>query len=272
MVTWTDGKVAANGTNLHYHRTGGKKPAMLLLHGVTDNGLCWTRVALDLQDRYDIVMADARGHGRSDRLEPDYSVPLLAADAAGLIRGLGLHKPVVFGHSMGAITAAALAADYPELVSAIILEDPPLRNGPMPKPPAGFLEARRQENAALRAMSPEARIAWGTAQNPGWHPLEIEPWVESKTELDPAILTIIGKFDEYLWREAFERIQCPGLLITAEPATRAIVTPEVARQALELWENGEVVAIEGAAHCIHRDRYDETLAAVNAFLDRHAAR
>ena len=83
MTTWTEGNVTANGVKIHYYRTGNGdegKPAMLMLHGITDNGLCWSRVANDLQDRYDIIMTDARGHGKSERLGSDFSVPLLAGD------------------------------------------------------------------------------------------------------------------------------------------------------------------------------------------------
>ena len=269
MTTWTEGNVTANGVKIHYYRTGNGdegKPAMLMLHGITDNGLCWQRVALDLQDRYDIVMTDARGHGQSDRLGGEFSVPLLAEDAAGVIRGLGLDKPVVFGHSMGAITAAALAAEHPDLVGALLLEDPPLRDGGKLEMPASFIETQRRGFAALGAMSPAQRTAKGAELNPGWHALEIEPWVQSKIEVDPAVLGYFGSFDRYPWREALARIQCPGLLITGDPDKMAIVTPQIAREAVTLWPGGEVAHMAGAGHCVHRDRYAETMAAVDAFL------
>lgn len=269
MTNWTEGFVEANGVNIHYHRTGGAeagKPTMLMLHGITDNGLCWGRVAADLQDRYDIVMTDARGHGQSDRLGSEFSVPLLADDAAGVIRGLGLEKPVVFGHSMGAITAAALAAEYPELVSALLLEDPPFRDTPRFELPAEFMEERRREFAAMNAMSPEQRTAQGAALNPGWHATEIEPWAQSKTEVDPSVLGYFGSFDRYSWRGALSRIQCPGLLITGDPAKMAIVSPETAAAAVEVWQGGAVAHIAGTGHCVHRDDYETTMAAIDAFL------
>lgn len=265
MPDWTTGRVAANGAMIHYTRTGaGEKPPMLLLHGVTDDGLCWSRVAADLQDRFDVVMADARGHGKSDRLTGVFSVPLLAEDAAEVIRGLGLARPVVFGHSMGAITAAALAADYPDLVAAVILEDPPLRDNPPPAP-AELVEAFRQQFAALRSAAPEALPAIGAATNPDWHAFETGPWAASKVEVDPAVFAHFDAFDRYDWRAALGRIRCPGLLITGEP-DRAIVPPDIAAEALRLWPQGQLAHIPGAGHCIHRDRYAETMAAIDAFL------
>jgi pimeloyl-ACP methyl ester carboxylesterase len=240
---------------------------MLLLHGITDDGLCWTRIALDLQDRYDLVMPDARGHGRSGRLTGSLAVPELAADAAGLIHALGLTKPTVFGHSMGAITALALAAGEPDLVDAVILADPPLRDAAVPPAPE-FIAELRKEFGRMREMTAEQRTALGAAQNPGWHPLEVQTWAQSKVEFDPAVLSQLRRFDEYPWRDAVSRMRCPGLLITGDPDRQVIVTPAIAAEVLAMWKDGEMVRIARAGHSIHRDRYEETMAAVHAFLAR----
>jgi hypothetical protein len=42
---WTDGYVTANGIRLHYWRTGGAKPALVMAHGSSDDALCWTNLA-----------------------------------------------------------------------------------------------------------------------------------------------------------------------------------------------------------------------------------
>src|SRR4029079_7250210 len=94
---WVSGDAAANGITIHYSRTGGAdgggKPPLVLSHGATDNGLCWTRVARDLESDFDVIMPDARGHGLSDAPEQGYSSAEHAADLAGLIRALGLERP-----------------------------------------------------------------------------------------------------------------------------------------------------------------------------------
>jgi len=44
MTEWHEGDVYANGINIHYHRSDGdNKPSILLLHGITDSGLCWSQ-------------------------------------------------------------------------------------------------------------------------------------------------------------------------------------------------------------------------------------
>ena len=272
MTAWSEGNVQANGITIHYHRTGGNsKPFLLLLHGITDSGLCWSRAAHDLEDSYNVIMTDARGHGHSGTSATAFSIALLADDAAAVIRALNLEKPYVWGHSMGAITAAMLAASYPDLVRAVVLEDPPLMDKPL------FETGGEQQEQygwqwlfELRALPREERIARGFALNPNWAKEEIIPWADSKAELNIDILehALAAVSNAAPWREVISRIECPILLITGDPELHAIVTPETAQEAEHLWKNGELVHISGAGHNIHRDRYDETMTAVRAFLSR----
>jgi len=112
MHEWTEGDVDSNGVNIHFYRTGqGGKPPLLLAHGLTDNGLCWARVASALQSSFDVVMVDARNHGLSDRAPA--GLKELASDMAAVISQLGLGTAAVMGHSVGASIAASLAAHYP---------------------------------------------------------------------------------------------------------------------------------------------------------------
>jgi pimeloyl-ACP methyl ester carboxylesterase len=65
MTNWMSGVCEANGINIHYLRTGGCKPPLVLLHGLTGSGACWIPLARALEGEYDVVMPDARGHGNS---------------------------------------------------------------------------------------------------------------------------------------------------------------------------------------------------------------
>src|SRR5438105_827227 len=90
---WSEGTVMANGIHQHYYRTGGDRPALILLHGFSENGLCWSRVAKALEQDYDVIMVDARGHGLSSGPQTGYSQELLTQDVVGLIHELGLQPP-----------------------------------------------------------------------------------------------------------------------------------------------------------------------------------
>ena len=122
MSAWQEGFSAVG---IHYTRTGGDRPPLILAHGFTDNGMCWTRTALALEETYDIVMPDARGHGLTPLPDRGQEAESLADDLAALIEELGMGRPALVGHSMGAATAIALAATHPDRAGAVALVDPP---------------------------------------------------------------------------------------------------------------------------------------------------
>jgi pimeloyl-ACP methyl ester carboxylesterase len=268
-TAWASGAVVVDGIRLGYHRTGGDgKPVLVLLHGITDDGLCWTRVARDLEAHHDIVMPDARGHGRSDGVETGFSIPRLASDVAGLLDGLRIENAVVFGHSMGAATALSLAASRPGLVRACILEDPPLEG---PTTPSSERLAEMRADAALwRKLPPAQRYERAAARNPGWDRQETDAWADAKALVDPAIIEQFGSIRGWDWREALSRLRCPGLLITGNRALQAIVSAPTAEAVIRLWPAGQIVHVSGAGHCVHRDRWEETMGPVRSFLQEQA--
>jgi N-formylmaleamate deformylase len=124
MTSWMTGFHEANGIRIHYLRTGGDKPPLVLLHGLTGNGACWTPLARSLESEYDVVMPDARGHGDSSTPLRGYRYEDHAGDVIELIRGLGLSAPILLGHSMGGMTAAVVATRAAGVVHGVILADP----------------------------------------------------------------------------------------------------------------------------------------------------
>jgi N-formylmaleamate deformylase len=89
MADWTSGFVESNGMRMHYTRTGGDRPPLVLAHGYSDDGLCWTPVARALEAEFDVVMLDARFHGLSDAPAEDFDTAVMADDLAGAIQALG---------------------------------------------------------------------------------------------------------------------------------------------------------------------------------------
>ncbi len=266
---WFSGDVIANGIRVHYYRTGGDKPPLVLAHGATDDGLCWTPVARALEADYDVIMPDARGHGLSEAPESGYGVHERAADLAGLIQALGLGRPAVGGHSMGAQTVLYLAAGYPDLVRCAILEDPALWLPGAQRDPAER-EARaarmRRNMEELKAMSREELIAHCRAQHPDWSEDELGPWADAKLRVSRSFITALRGMDQPPWWEVLPRIQCPVLLITADPDRGAIVTPEAAEEAERLNSRVQVVRLHGAGHNIRREQFAAYMQAVRSFL------
>lgn len=266
MLNWHSDQVQVNGHSIHYYRTGGQKPPLILLHGFSDNGLCWLRAAQTLHKTYDLIMPDAHGHGLSYRVSPGQPLNLVD-DVAGLIQALALKKPALLGHSMGASTAASVAARYPEMVGVLLLEDPPWFDAaPQPEIADDAKEAAPHGQWLLALWDkPEPEIiATGQRDNPAWPEVEFGPWAASKVQLDRNILT--APLPLQPWTEVTPKITCPTLLLTAEPELGAMVSRRTARQIAENWPRVQVVHIRDAGHNIRREHFDAFIETVTDFL------
>lgn len=270
MLQYTEGDVRVDGINIHYYRTGGDKPPFVLLHGATDNGLCWTPVAGMLAGDYDVIMVDAQGHGKSDRLNPDFSFSNHASQVVGLLEELNVKKPVIMGHSMGAGTTVNIAVNYPDIPKAIILEDPAWRAPETPGTGPTEEEKKVREGFAKMLesygnLSLEEIIEQGRQDNPRWSDEELKPWAESKQQFDPSLFQRL-RLDSPTYEELVPRIQCPMLLITADGG---IVPPGIAERAAALWKSDKPfrrVRINGAGHNIRREQYEEFKRNMTQFL------
>jgi pimeloyl-ACP methyl ester carboxylesterase len=105
------------------------------------------------------------------------------------------------------------AADHPEVIGKVILED----SGPfdMPSLDLSNLEARQRmadEMMELAAKSREEIIAIGHAQSPTWSDEELGPWADSKRQVRPETFLRLGNATGD-WRYAMPRIKCPLLII-----------------------------------------------------------
>ena len=269
---WTEGTVPANGIQVHYWRTGGDKPPLVLLHGFTDDGLCWLRVARDLQADYDVLMPDTRGHGRSSGPTTGYSWLTPGADTLAFVRALGLARPILMGHSMGAVAAVMAAAGQPDLPAALILEDPPARA----LPPPTTDEARAWLNRwiadirARQAMTPDERMAAALREwqpgTPLWDELEMVPWVESKALFNLAVLTAApGMTDMAPWQAALTRLTCPVLLLAGDAARGSVLT-DADLAALAASAPSVRIVRFPTGHNIRREAYEAYMAAVREFL------
>jgi len=271
MAGWLSGDIKVNGLRLHYTRTGGEKPQVVLVHGFSDDGLCWTPVAEALEGDYDVIMVDARGHGRSEGPEQGYGQDDMAGDLAGVIAELGLDRPAVLGHSMGAATAIVLPGTRPDLVGAILLEDPPAWWVPSSDSDSdaerwAWMRARMIE---LKSKTHEELSAGQRAFSPGWSDAELGPWANAKLRFSFNALDRIspGVVD---WQATLRRITCPALLITADRGLEAIVSEKDAAAMKALVPQLRVAHIPGAGHNIRREQFARYLEVVRGFLDEVA--
>ena len=258
MSVWSEGELQFADVRIHYYRTGaGEKPPLVLLHGFTDNGLCWSEAAQEWESDFDIIMPDARGHGLSSgAASGNYRQRAMAEDAAALIQALNLGPVRLGGHSMGAGVAAVVASAWPELVSAVMLED------------GGLFQLREQQTSSpeearlrlgwlfeVRAQSLEERKA-ACRKNTGWSESTVEPWAISKDQLNAALLSAgpAPAIDQRPPLDMLAAIRCPLLVVTGDPTRGAMITPEQIAQVLAVQPLARELPVPGAGHCIRFDQ------------------
>ena len=269
MTNWQSNFATVNGIRIHYTRTGGDKPALVLLHGITDSGLCWRRTAIALESDYDIIMVDARGHGLSDKPATGYTANDYAGDIAGLIESLGVGPALVMGHSLGGMTTATLAANHPQLVRGAVLEDPPWRDqgDPQaqmkPEQEAAWMADWRSNLIAQQKLPLAEIIAAGRERSPKWHADEFPDWAEAKVRVNPGVL---GAGRLRTWDDLVPMLACPTLLVTGDPALGAIVTSDLAARVCGINPQIDHVHIADAGHNIRRENFAHFLFAVRGFL------
>ncbi len=117
-------KARINDIEINYRDNGEGFP-LLLIHGFTGNLRNWALQAPLLARGFRMVSFDQRGHGHSGKptRPQDYSLELMAEDAHGLLRHLGIDSCYVVAHSMGGMVAQHLALTHPQPVRALVLVD-----------------------------------------------------------------------------------------------------------------------------------------------------
>jgi N-formylmaleamate deformylase len=270
MTTWHSGDLDAAGMRLHYVRSGGDGPPLVFAHGVGDDGWCWRVVAEALAPAYDVVLVDARGHGRSAEPADGYGAAVQADDLRWLISALALDSPVLVGHSMGAMTVLALAATTPALPRALVLEDPP----PwwMPRAPEADCATRAQMRADMAAMKRQTHQELCDQQRqdaPRWPEAEIIRWAEAKQRMSPRVVEIFDSAggSSVDWARELQSVRCPVLLLTGDPEQGALTTPEAIAALRGPVPGVQSVSVPDAGHSVRHDQPDRYLEAVERFLD-----
>jgi len=267
-------------TDLVLHRSGrsaDEAPVLVLLHGHTDSGPGWADAIQRWAPDYHLVAVDQRGHGESPRFtDAEFergTTDVMQDDAVALLAELAAEtgRPsLLAGHSMGARLAGLAAAEAPDLVAAVVMEDPPWWlpvSGPSP------WERRAAEaapSASTPAPSPEPAdptvdelVAAQRVSSPNWPESELRPWAESKKQYDAEM----GKRRRDRtrdWTKTVRGLSMPALLVTG--TENVLIGPDVRDEVRRIAPDVEIVVIEDAGHCVRRDQGAAYHAVVDAFL------
>ena len=260
MAAWTRRREDVGGLTLTVRTLPSDGPTLVLLHGLGVSGQVWQGIGRLFGTFTRLVAPDLRGHGESDKPSAGY----LPRDYVGDIAALVAHEPArplaVIGHSLGAVVAALLAAERPELMSKVILLDPP------------FDASRPRDHVAtverLRHAEPGELEAELMRREPGMGELYAKALASLyRTAAD-------GAFSAMLRAEpgfpaavaALPNISIEALVIAADPSLDAALGAEAAEHVASLLQHGRLVTIPGARHAVHASKPRELVKVVREFL------
>lgn len=260
------GTIEANGASLYYEKRG-HGPALLFISGAAGDAADHAPTAELLAGEFTTVTYDRRGFSRSPWPEGATWtwVDQQADDAAALLAGLGLAPAAVYGGSIGALTGLSLVLHHPEVVTRVILHEPPLMAG-LADPREGMARLREVVAAgkAKGGLRGGRKAFLQTSMGPtnyGAVPADYR-----RRLLSSAATFLIHEFDRYEWYhpadEELAAVRRP-VMIMAGTASAPFFRPAAEWLAAKL---GTQVVPIGGGHTPQRDRPDEVAEAIRGFL------
>ena len=261
----------------YYDSAGGVagEPVILLLHQSLARSEDWENIFPRLATRYRTIAYDARGHGKSGRAS-EYTLRAFADDALRVLREIAKAPAVLIGHSLGALTALIAASDAPDLVRAIVLEDPPI---PYPKAwdPARYGQLREALGAGdvaalakavakqpLPSPGPRGERTYGELR--GFY--AAERVVTYFRDVDPAFIDARTAGDDATasaLTDALANVRAPALVLAGEPRLGGAVD-DAAEWKLKKLPDVTVKRFPGSGHLLHGFRPEQFIENIEPFL------
>lgn len=261
-------KARVNGIDLHYREAGEGFP-VFLIHGFTGNLRNWALQIPVLTREFRTVSLDLRGHGHSDKPtgREDYSLELMAEDAFGLLRELGVEECFLGGHSMGGMVAQLLALAQPEVLRGLVLVDTAaeMPDGMRTQERARLVEIAREQG--MEAVFEEQLRANPWADQVRGRPELLQTWRDQflLTSREAYIYCAREMAERKPLLDKLEAIEVPTLIICGENDA-PFVGPS--RRMHERIPGSELVMIAGAGHTPQIEKPAEFNQSLSGFLSR----
>ena len=255
--------VRAGDVTIHYVLEGPETaPVVMFSNSLGTSLAMWDAQAAALRGKYRVLRYDTRGHGLTDAPAGDYTMGMLAADAAGLVKALKIPRVHLCGISLGGMMGQRLAVQVPSLLASLILCDTASTMVP---------SVWDERMAAIRKAGTIDVTTIGTMER--WF---TAPYREREAATVAGICNMYRRtpFDGYLGcatairnmdlREDATKIACPTLVIVGEEDPS---TPVASAQALNKAIKGSTLKIiPQAAHISPIEQADAVTRAIGDFL------
>ena len=260
-----------DGAEIYYetYPGGAGKPVLFFVHGVGADLDAWQFEREPLvRAGYGAVALDLRGHGYSShpRAAARYALERMGGDIESVIKAERLARPVLVGHSGGAVLAAHFAlARQAELGGLVLIcgsyGPPSYARRALPR------AAVRAVLAALSLISPSPTRGWHSPYPPGKHHKEIEMWGLLRTIYHNSLrsyLSVSKGLVELDMESRLAELRLPTLLVAAE--RDGIYPLAISKRMHELIAGSQLAVVPGANHVLPLNRPAETAEHVKNFL------
>jgi len=235
-------------------------PVAVLVHGVTGWHRTWWRVGPALAERgWRAIAVDQRGHGHSPRATTAATIDDLADDLeAAIERHATPPIDLLVGHSLGAVVGMRLALRRPGIARRLVLEDPPSIDRAADE---GFFTAVR-DGVRAATETPAAEVERELAENRRWLEEDARQNVEGRALADAeGIVASLNRPRPFAVMEAAADLAIPTLFLLADGERSVLVGPARDRLRTALPATCRIREF-ASGHTIHRDQFDEYLAAI----------
>ena len=269
--------VDANGLRFHYLEWGDPaSPAVLMLHGVSQQAHSWDFISLPLSPHYHVLALDQRGHGDSEWADDaDYSLDAMQADLDAIVPALGLDgdKFHLMGHSMGGRNSFVWASRHPESLKSLTIVDTGPETVARGRQRIQRFQKLPDNLDTLEEFADRIQEYTGRTREQvlGALKYSIRQGADGKwTWKYDRVIRDRGRQDgpwspEQLW-ECWRRIQCPTL-VTRGDRSDVFADETLQRMGQEI-ADCKTVTISNAGHLVQGDNPQEFLAAARSHLDR----
>jgi pimeloyl-ACP methyl ester carboxylesterase len=255
--------------NIYYEMLGQGEP-LLLIMGLNANLLSWgPTLPARLAERYQVILFDNRGAGRTDQPDGPYTMEQMADDATGLLDALDIPSAHVFGGSMGGMIAQHVALNHADKVRKLILGCTM----------CGGSHAVSATPEVLAYLMPDPTL---NAYEAAWRGVPIcytpefidanKPLIEETllaaceyptrpAAYEAQLGAVMASHDTY---DRLPQIAAPTLVLTGNHDV--LIPPENSRILAERIPNAQLHEIDGAGHVFSISHPDASLAAITDFL------
>jgi len=245
----------------------GEGPALFLIHGIGASRHSWDGLIGHLKSRFRCISYDLRGHGRSPKPQPPYSLEDLVEDLEALRAELGIAKAHFAGHSLGGMIGPAYARKYPQHVLSLgLYSTAAFRTADDSAKVKGVVAAMRAKGIAPVLETLKDR--WFTPEFALRRPEVIERRMQQVIDTDPQVF--LSVFDIYAETEMspwlHESTQ-PCLVLTGE--NDGGCNPRLNQQIAAALPDAELVILPVLRHAILLEGADRVAPPVLSFLLRH---